>query len=203
MYAPMIRSFVYRAFASCIVRFSYRSCEAFVRSSFISFAFSVRLRFVRNVNLYEPGSVYTRFQWGSCDSIFILLSNVLQIVASPFCPSDLRSLVTLLITFLAPIYPPATNILVVWRTIMIYINVHIVLCQEYSPDIKHSNCKIKMTLINRAQISNVVRMTRFWNNLHQVHSESKAKQFKVLEAIKPKGLNMNHIMSLYLMLYQQ
>jgi hypothetical protein len=31
IYAPMIRSFVYRAFVSCIVCFSYRSCEAFVR----------------------------------------------------------------------------------------------------------------------------------------------------------------------------
>ena len=35
-------------------------------------------------------------------------------------------------------------------------------------------------------------VTLFWNNLHQVLSKSKdlkAKQFKVLEAIKPKGLN--------------
>ena len=48
---------VYRAFVSCIVRFSYRSCEAFVRFSFASFAFSVRLRFVRIANLYGPGSV--------------------------------------------------------------------------------------------------------------------------------------------------
>jgi len=33
---------------------------------------------------------------------------------------------------------------------------------------------------------------RFWNNLHQVRSKSKdwkAKEFKVLGAIKPKGLN--------------
>ena len=49
--------FVYRAFVSCIVRFSYRSCEALVRFSFASFAFSVRLRFVRIVNIYDPGSV--------------------------------------------------------------------------------------------------------------------------------------------------
>ena len=75
MYAPMIRSFVYRAlvscivrsfcvscirfvyraFVSCIVRFSYRSCEVFVR---FSFAFSVCLHFVRIVNLYDPGSVH-------------------------------------------------------------------------------------------------------------------------------------------------
>ena len=50
--------FVYRAFASCIVRFSHRSCEAFVRFSFVSFAFSVRLRFLRIVSLYDPGSVH-------------------------------------------------------------------------------------------------------------------------------------------------
>ena len=76
MYAPMIRSFVcralvscivhsfrvscvrfvYRVFVLCIVRFSYRSCEASVRFSFASFAFSVRLRFVCIVNLYDPGS---------------------------------------------------------------------------------------------------------------------------------------------------
>ena len=49
--------FVYRAFfVSCIVRFSYRSCEAFVRFSFVSFAFFVRLRLVRIVSLYDPGS---------------------------------------------------------------------------------------------------------------------------------------------------
>jgi hypothetical protein len=53
----MIRSFVYRAFVSCIVRFSYRSCEAFVRFSFVSFAFFVRLCLVHIVNLYDPGSV--------------------------------------------------------------------------------------------------------------------------------------------------
>ena len=77
MYAPMIRSFVYRAFVSCIVlsfrvscvrfvyrvfvlcivRFSHRLCEAFVRFSFASFAFSVRLPFVCIVNLYDPGYV--------------------------------------------------------------------------------------------------------------------------------------------------
>ena len=65
----MIRSFVYRALVLCILRtyrvfvsfivhFSYRSCEAFVRFSFVLFAFSVRLHFVRIVNLYDPGSVY-------------------------------------------------------------------------------------------------------------------------------------------------
>jgi hypothetical protein len=48
---------VYRAFVSCIVRFLYRSCEAFVRFSFVSFAFFVRLCLVRIVNLYDPGSV--------------------------------------------------------------------------------------------------------------------------------------------------
>jgi bacteriorhodopsin len=41
---------VYRAFASCIVRFLFRSCEAFVRFSFVSFAFFVRLCLVRIVN---------------------------------------------------------------------------------------------------------------------------------------------------------
>jgi hypothetical protein len=49
--------FVYRAFISCIVRFSYRSCEAFVRFSFVSFAFFARLRLVRIVSLYDPVSV--------------------------------------------------------------------------------------------------------------------------------------------------
>ena len=36
-----------------------------------------------------------------------------------------------------------------------------------------------------------MRSTRFWNNLHQVRSKSKdwkAKKFKVLGAIQPKGL---------------
>ena len=51
---------MYRAFVSCIVRsfrISCRSCEAFVRFSFVSFAFFVRLRLVRIVNLYDPGFV--------------------------------------------------------------------------------------------------------------------------------------------------
>ena len=52
-----IRSFVYHAFVSCIMRFSYRSCEAFIRFSFVSFAFFVRLHLVLIVNLYDPGSV--------------------------------------------------------------------------------------------------------------------------------------------------
>ena len=51
----IVRSF--RAFALCIVRFSYRSCEAFVCFSLASFALFVRLHFVRIVNLYDPGSV--------------------------------------------------------------------------------------------------------------------------------------------------
>jgi len=40
-------------------------------------------------------------------------------------------------------------------------------------------------------ISNLVRTTRFCDNLHQVSSKSKylkAKQFNVLGAIQPKGL---------------
>jgi hypothetical protein len=49
--------FMYRAFVSCIVRFLYRSCEAFVCISFVSFALVVRLRLVRIVSLYDPGSV--------------------------------------------------------------------------------------------------------------------------------------------------
>ena len=49
--------FMYRAFDSCIVRFSYRSFQAFVRFSFVLFAFFARLRLVRIVNLYDPGSV--------------------------------------------------------------------------------------------------------------------------------------------------
>ena len=55
--------FVYRAFVSYIVRFSCRSCEAFVRFSFVSFAFFVCLRFVRIVNLYDPGSVHCKIIW--------------------------------------------------------------------------------------------------------------------------------------------
>jgi hypothetical protein len=39
------------------VRFSYRSCEALVCFSFVSFAFFVRLRLVPIVNSYDPGSV--------------------------------------------------------------------------------------------------------------------------------------------------
>jgi len=38
----------------------------------------------------------------------------------------------------------------------------------------------------------IVIKTRFWNNLHQVRSESKdwkAKYFKLLGAIKPMGIN--------------
>ena len=46
-----------RSFVSCIVHFSYRSCETFVRFSLVSFAFFLRLRLVRIVNLYDPGSV--------------------------------------------------------------------------------------------------------------------------------------------------
>jgi len=44
----------------------------------------------------------------------------------------------------------------------------------------------------KTDISNLVRTTRFWNNLHQVRSKSKdwkAKKFKSLGAIKPKGLS--------------
>jgi hypothetical protein len=39
-----------------------------------------------------------------------------------------------------------------------------------------------------------VRTTRFWDNLYQVHSKSKdwkAKEFKALGAIKPKGRNQD------------
>ena len=40
--------FVYRAFVSCIVRFSFRSCEAFVRFSFVSFAFGAYWKLIRS-----------------------------------------------------------------------------------------------------------------------------------------------------------
>jgi hypothetical protein len=52
-------SFVsFRSFIrSCSVHFSYRSCEAFIRFSFVSFAFFVRLHLLLIVNLYDPGSV--------------------------------------------------------------------------------------------------------------------------------------------------
>ena len=55
--------FVYRAFVSCIVRFSNRLCEAFVRFPFVSFAVFVRLRLVRIVNIYDPGSVSSHNSW--------------------------------------------------------------------------------------------------------------------------------------------
>ena len=58
--------FVYRAFASYIVRLSCCSCEAFVRCSFVSFAFFVRLRFVRIVKLYDPGSVCKGIEGTPC-----------------------------------------------------------------------------------------------------------------------------------------
>ena len=106
-----------------------------------------------------------------CRSLFVFLSFVDWPVYCLFF--DLRLLITPLITFIVPIYLPATNILVVWRNIMIYINVHIVLCQDYSLIIKHSNCKNKMTLINETQISNLMRKMRFWYTIHQVRSKSK------------------------------
>jgi hypothetical protein len=55
--------FVYRAFVSCIVRFSNRLCEAFVRFLFVSFAVFVRLRLVRIVSIYDPGSVSSYNSW--------------------------------------------------------------------------------------------------------------------------------------------
>ena len=55
-----VRSFVHGVFNSCILCFSYRSCEVFVRFSFVSFPFFVRLRLVRIVNLYDAGSVNVR-----------------------------------------------------------------------------------------------------------------------------------------------
>ena len=65
MYRAFVRmrfpysSFVsFRSFIrSCSVHFSYRSCEAFIRFSFVSFAFFVRLHLLLIVNLYDPGSV--------------------------------------------------------------------------------------------------------------------------------------------------
>ena len=50
--------FMYCAFVSCIICFSYRSCEAFVR---FSFAFSIRLHFVHIVSLFDPGFVMMSF----------------------------------------------------------------------------------------------------------------------------------------------
>jgi hypothetical protein len=40
--------FVYRAFTSCIVHFSYRSCEAFAHFSFVSFAFGAYCKLIRS-----------------------------------------------------------------------------------------------------------------------------------------------------------
>ena len=55
-----VRSFVYRAFVSCIV-LSFRASCVFrivrVKRSFVLFAFFARLHLVRIVNLYDPGSV--------------------------------------------------------------------------------------------------------------------------------------------------
>jgi len=51
MYALMIRLFVYRVFVSCIVRFSFRSCEAFVSSfrlRFRLFAFGAYCKLIRS-----------------------------------------------------------------------------------------------------------------------------------------------------------
>ena len=63
-YASMIRSFMYhsfvrlrfpyssfhfvRVFVSCIVHFSYRSCEAFAHFSFVSFAFGAYCKLIRS-----------------------------------------------------------------------------------------------------------------------------------------------------------
>ena len=85
--STMIRSFMYRAFASCIVR-SFRvsfvcvyrivrSCIVrFSHRSFVSFAFFVRLRLVRIISLYDPGSVQTT---GSINVIYKIYVNLLSI----------------------------------------------------------------------------------------------------------------------------
>ena len=51
--------------------------------------------------------------------------------------------------------------------------------------------KIDIKYLLKPQIYNLVHTTRFWNNLHQGHSQSKnwkAKLLKALGAIKPKDL---------------
>ena len=58
MYAPMIRSFVYRALVSCNMHSFRVSCVfRIVRVKRLFVFRSFRLRFVRIVNLYDPGSV--------------------------------------------------------------------------------------------------------------------------------------------------
>ena len=71
-YAPMIRSFVYRAFVSCIVRSFRVSC---VRS----FAFSVQ--FVRFISFVR--SCIVRFSYRSCDA-FARFPRTYQICVAHF-----------------------------------------------------------------------------------------------------------------------
>ena len=77
--------FVYRSFLSCIVRLrfpyssfvSFRSCIVrFSHRSFVSFAFFVRLRLVRIISLYDPGSVQTT---GGINVIYKIYVNLLSI----------------------------------------------------------------------------------------------------------------------------
>ena len=63
---------MYHALVSCIVRFSHRSCEAFFRFSFLSFAFFARLRLVRVVRLCDPGSVPVPTNPGSFKITYIV-----------------------------------------------------------------------------------------------------------------------------------
>jgi hypothetical protein len=80
--------FMYRASVSCIVRFSYRSCQAFVRFSFVLFAFFVRLRLVRIVNLYDPGSVLVVRRTESALALFFFKFRLLwksDAITTCFC----------------------------------------------------------------------------------------------------------------------
>ena len=60
------------------------------------------------------------------------------------------------------------------------------------PKIQITLCS-KMLLLIKALISNIVRTTRFCNNLHQVRSYSKNVESQIIQksfgASKPKGLN--------------
>ena len=84
--STMIRSFMYRAFASCIVR-SFRVSFVCVFRIVRSFHFvrvscvfrivrSFRLRLVRIISLYDPGSVQTT---GGINVIYKIYVNLLSI----------------------------------------------------------------------------------------------------------------------------
>ena len=82
-----VRSFMYRAFFSCILRSLRVSCVfriVRVKRSFASCAFFARLRMVRNVNLYHPGSVWQTmdktWQRGHVCSMMLFMQIITKIL---------------------------------------------------------------------------------------------------------------------------